>query len=88
MFDPRYRDFVFAPLSAAVIPFLVLMVSTSRQAGARSIAETASAVVLALCAIYILPDESFANWQSVWFCAAILALALILERARDAPSSG
>src|SRR5580698_4040110 len=88
VFDPRYRDFVFAPLSAAVIPFLVLMVSTSRAAGARSIAETASAVVLALCAIYILPDESLANWQSVWFCAAILALALILERVRDAPSSG
>jgi hypothetical protein len=42
---------------------------------------------LALCAIYILPDESLANWQSVWFCAAILALALILERVRDAPSS-
>jgi len=44
--------------------------------------------VLALCALYILPNEGFANWQSIWFCAAILGLALILGRARDAPGSG
>ena len=88
VFDPRYRDFIFAPLTAAVIPFLALMLSAPRQSGTRAIAETASAAVLVLCALYILPNESFANWQSIWFCAAILALALILERARDAPGSG
>jgi hypothetical protein len=64
------------------------MLSTTRQSGARAIAETVSAAVLALCAIYILPNEGFANWQSIWFCAAILTLALILERARDAPGLG
>jgi glucan 1,3-beta-glucosidase len=88
VFDPRYRDFIFAPTTAAVIPFLALMLSTTRQSGARAIAETVSAAVLALCAIYILPNEGFANWQSIWFCAAILTLALILERARDAPGLG
>ena len=87
VFDPRYRDFAFAPLSAAVIPFLVLTVSTPRPGGPRAVAETAAAAVLAACAIYILPNESFANWQSVWFCAAILGIALILVRARDVPSS-
>jgi exo-beta-1,3-glucanase (GH17 family) len=85
VFDARYRDFVFAPLSAAVIPFFVLMLSAPRQTGTRAIAETVSAAVLTLCAIYILPNESLANWQSVWLCAAILGLALILARVRDAP---
>jgi exo-beta-1,3-glucanase (GH17 family) len=88
VFDPRYRDFAFAPLTAAVIPFLVLMVSTQRQAGSRAMAETAAAAVLAACTIYIVPNESFANWQAMWFCAAILGLGITLVRARDAQSSG
>jgi exo-beta-1,3-glucanase (GH17 family) len=87
VFDPRYRDFVFAPLSAAVIPFLALMLSTPRPSGPRAVAETAAAAVLAACAVYILPNESLANRQSIWFCAAILGLALILVRVRDVPSS-
>jgi len=87
VFDPRYRDFPFTPLSAAVIPFLVLTVSTPRRAGPRAVAETAAAAVLAACAIYIMPNETFANWQALWFCAAILGVALILVRARDAPGS-
>jgi hypothetical protein len=78
---------VFAPLSAAVIPFLVLMLSTPRPGGPRAVAETAAAAVLAACVIYILPNESLANRESVWFCAAILGVALILVRARDVPSS-
>jgi glucan 1,3-beta-glucosidase len=88
VFDPRYRDFVFAPLSAAVVPFLALMVSTPRPGGSRARAETAAAAVLAACAIYILPNEGFANWESVWFCGATGGLALILVRVRDEPSSG
>ena len=87
VFDPRYRDFVFAPLGAAVIPFLVLMLSTPRPGGPRAVAETAAAALLAACAVYILPNESLANRQSVWFCAAILGLALILARVRDVPNS-
>ena len=87
VFDPRYRDFVFAPLGAAVIPFLALMLSTPRPGGPRAVAETAAAALLAACAVYILPNESLANRQSVWFCAAILGLALILARVRDVPNS-
>jgi len=34
---------------------------------------------------YIVLNEGFANWQALWFCAALLGLAFILERARDAP---
>jgi glucan 1,3-beta-glucosidase len=88
VFDPRYRDIPFAPLSGAALPFLVLTIATSRGAGARAIAETVAAAVLALSAVYIVFNESFANWQAVWFCAGLLVLAVILARARDAPSSG
>jgi hypothetical protein len=48
-------------------------------------AETAGAGVLALSVPYIVFDEGFANWQSLWLCAALAALAVSLVRARDAP---
>jgi exo-beta-1,3-glucanase (GH17 family) len=88
VFDPRYRDIALAPLTAAALPFLVVLVSTPRQAGPRAAAETVAAVVLALSGGYILFNEGFANWQSVWFCAGLFGLAFILAQARDAPSSG
>jgi exo-beta-1,3-glucanase (GH17 family) len=85
-FDPRYRDIPFAPLTAAVVPFLVVTLSTPRAAGPRATAEGIAAGVLAVSAIYVLFNESFANWQSVWFCAGLIGLAFILMQARDAPS--
>lgn len=87
VFDPRDRDIDFAPFTAAVVPFLVLLFSTPRQVGVRAMAERVAASVLALSAIYIVLNESFANWQAVWFCAALLCLAFILAQARDAPDS-
>ena len=35
-FDPRYRDFPFAPLTAAALPFLLLSFRRAAAAGARS----------------------------------------------------
>jgi exo-beta-1,3-glucanase (GH17 family) len=84
VFDPRYRDFPFAPLTAATIPFLVLTLLLSSR-GRRGAAEVAAAVLLALSALYILFNETLANWQALWFCAALAALVLILFRVRDAP---
>jgi exo-beta-1,3-glucanase (GH17 family) len=88
VFDPRYRDIPFAPLTAATIPFLVVMFSAPRPGGARAKAEAMAAAVLAVSAVYILFDETFANWQSVWFVAASLALTVTLAGVRDAPSLG
>ena len=85
VFDPRYRDIPFAPLTAAVVPFLAVAISTPRPAGPAAKAEWLAAAVLALSAGYIVFNESFANWQSVWFCAGLLGLAVILARARGAP---
>ncbi len=74
VFDPRYRDIPFAPQSAAVFAFLVVMVSAPRPSGTRSMAETLAAAVLALCAVYIAINETFANWQAIWLCAGLLGL--------------
>ena len=83
-FNPRYIDFAFAPLTAAVAPYLVLTVSRASK-GARGAAEMTMAGGLALCAVYIAFNESLANWQSLWCCAALLALAVSLTRRRDVP---
>jgi glucan 1,3-beta-glucosidase len=86
VFDPRYRDFPFAPLTAAVVPFLAHRVVTTRPKGSRSAAETVGAGVLALSVCYIVFNEGFANWQSLWLCAALAALAFSLVQARGAQS--
>ncbi len=83
-FNPRYIDFAFAPLTAAIAPFLVLALLRP-SAGMRGTAEAVMAGVLGICAIYIAFNESFANWQALWCCAALLALAFTLLRSRAAP---
>jgi exo-beta-1,3-glucanase (GH17 family) len=87
VFDPRYRDIPFAPLTGAAVPFLVLVSTTRRPGGSRATAETVAAAVLALSAAYIVVNETFSNWQSVWFCAGLIGVAVILLLVRDAPSS-
>jgi exo-beta-1,3-glucanase (GH17 family) len=84
VFDARYRDFPFAPLTAAVVPFLVYRVVTTRAKGSRSAAESTGAGVLALSVCYIVFNEGFANWQSLWLCATLAALAFSLVQARGA----
>jgi glucan 1,3-beta-glucosidase len=91
VFDPRYQDFPFAPLSAAVVPYFMHSVTMPRPRGRQVLnrfgaAELAGAGVLALSVPYITLNESFANWQSLWLCAALTALAFSLARVRDAQS--
>jgi glucan 1,3-beta-glucosidase len=85
-FDPRYRDFPFASLTMAVLPFAGLMLLNRPQAGVRPIAESAFAGLLVATALYTAINEGAANWQSMWTCAIYLLLALTLWRARAAQS--
>jgi glucan 1,3-beta-glucosidase len=87
LFVPRFLVLPFAPLTAAVVPFLVLRIAVPRPRGERAVAETAAGAALIACAGYIVINESFANWQAVWFCAAVAGLSVILLRARDVPDS-
>ncbi|HEY3030294.1 MAG TPA: beta-(1-6) glucans synthase [Bradyrhizobium sp.] len=84
VFDPRYRDFPFAALTMAVVPFAMLMLLNRPQDGVRPIAETVFAGLLAGSVLYILPSEGADNWQSLWSCAVYFLLAATLWRARGA----
>jgi glucan 1,3-beta-glucosidase len=86
VFDPRYRDFPFAPLTVSVVPFVMHHLTVRRATGARAAAECAGAALLALSVPYIAINENFNNWQSLWFCAALATLAVILARARGGQS--
>ncbi len=83
VFDPRYRDFPFASLTMAVVPFATLMLNRP-QTGQRPIAEAVFGGLLAMSAVYILVNEGRDNWQSLWTCAIYLLLAITLWRARAA----
>jgi hypothetical protein len=82
VFDPRYRDFPFAALTMAVVPFWTLMLLNRPQEGARPIAEGVFAGLLAASALYTVFDEGRDNWQSLWTCAVYFLLAVTLWRAR------
>jgi glucan 1,3-beta-glucosidase len=84
-FDPRYKDFPFAPLTAAAAPFLLHSLMMPRPQGKRGAAELAGAAILALSVPYIVLNEGFANWQSLWLCAALAVIAFSLARVRDVP---
>ncbi len=85
VFNPRYRDFPFTALTGAAIPFVVLMTALPTRKDIRANAETVAASTLVLCAGYIALSETFANWQSLWFCAGLIALAISLLPGRAAP---
>jgi len=85
VFDPRYRDFPFASLTMAVVPFACLLLNRP-QMGPRPMAEAAFAGLLAGSAVYIGVNEGRDNWQSLWTCAGYLLLALTLWQARAAQS--
>jgi glucan 1,3-beta-glucosidase len=82
MFDPRYKDFPFAALTMAVLPFWMLMALNRPQQGTRPIAEAVFAGVLAASALYTGFNEGKDNWQSLWTCALFVLLAVTLWRAR------
>ncbi|CAN5525528.1 beta-1,6-glucan synthase [soil metagenome] len=84
VFDPRYRDFPFAALTMAVVPFVGLMVVNRPQQGVRPIAEGVFAGIFALSVLYVGFNEGPDNWQSLWTCAVYLLFGITLWRARAA----
>jgi hypothetical protein len=82
VFDPRYRDFPFASLTMAVLPFVGLMVVNRPQQGVRPIAESVFAAIFVLSVVYVGFNEGPDNWQSLWTCAIYLLFGITLWRAR------
>ncbi|MET0969113.1 MAG: beta-(1-6) glucans synthase [Tardiphaga sp.] len=88
VFDPRYRDFPFAALTMAVVPFAGLMAVNRPQEGMRPIAESVFAGLFLFSLAYIGFNEGPDNWQSLWTCAVYLLFAFTLWRARVAQIPG
>ena len=84
-FDPRYRDFPFAPLTAAALPFVLLSFAAPAAAERARSRKRSRPRCCALCAIFIVWNETLANWQALWFAAALALVAFSLLRARAAP---
>ena len=83
-FDPRYKDFPFAALTMAVVPFALLSLLNRPKEGMRPIAETTFAGLLVMAAIFIGFNEGSDNWQSLWTCGIYVLLGATLWRARAA----
>jgi exo-beta-1,3-glucanase (GH17 family) len=86
IFDPRYRDFPFASLTMAAVPYALLMLLNRPQDGVRPIAESVFAGLFVVAGLYTGFNEGPENWQSLWTCAMYFLLALTLWRARAAQS--
>ena len=87
-FDPRYRDFPFAPLTAIAVPFLLVAFAVPRPKGkSRPLAETIGAAVLLGCGAFIVWNETLANWQALWTACTMALVAITLLRARAVPDS-
>ena len=85
VFDPRWRDFPFAGLTMAVVPFSTLTLLNRPDSDTRPVAEAVFAGLLAAAALLILVNEGLENWQSLWTSAVYLLLGTTLWPARFAP---
>ena len=82
VFDPRYRDFPFAAMTMAVVPFCGLALLNRPKKGTRPVAETAFAALFASAAVYTFLHEGTENWQSMWTCVVYVLFAATLWRVR------
>ena len=82
VFDARWRDFPFAGLTMAVVPFCTVAFLNPPKSATRPLAEAVFAGLFAAAALYIILNEGSHNWQSVWTCAAYLLFGITLWRPR------
>jgi exo-beta-1,3-glucanase (GH17 family) len=88
IFDPRWRDFPFASLTMAVVPFWTLALLSRPKSGIRPIAEAVFATLFAATALYATINEGSQNWQSLWTCIAFFLLGATLWQARSVATAG
>jgi len=69
IFDPRWRDFPFAVLTMVVVSLSMLTQLNGSKAATRPLAEAVFAGLFLVAALYILFNEGFNNWQSLWTSA-------------------
>jgi hypothetical protein len=82
VFDPRWRDFQFAGLAMAAVPFWTLALLNRPTSGARPLAETLFASLFVAATIYVSFNEGFNNWQSLCTSTTYVLLIATLWQAR------
>ena len=82
VFDARWRDFPFAALTMAVVPFWTLAFLNGPKSGTRPLAEAVFTGLFALAAVYIILNEGAENWQAMWTGAVYFLLGSALWQAR------
>lgn len=87
VFDPRWRDFPFAAMTMAVVPFWTVAFLNRPKSGVSPLAENVFMGLFVAAALYIVFNEGAHNWQSLWTCAAYLVLCITLWRPRTAAVS-
>jgi hypothetical protein len=80
VFDPRWRDLPFAALTMAAVPLWMVTLFNRSKSSANPNVEMAFATLLAGAALYIVFNEGFDNWQSLWLCAGYGLLSATLWR--------
>ena len=83
VFDSRWRDFPFAGLTMAVVPFWTLTLLNRSKSGKRAITEAVFASLLAVAALYIPFNEGSQNWQALWTCMMYFMLSTTLWQPRS-----
>jgi exo-beta-1,3-glucanase (GH17 family) len=78
--DPRWRDFPYPALTMAAVPLFMVTLFNRSTSSANPKAQAGFATLLAAAALYIVFNEGFANWQSLWLCAAYGLLSVTLWR--------
>lgn len=83
VFDPRWRDFQFAGLAMAAVPFWTLALLNRPTSGARPLAETLFAGLFAVATTYVTFNEGLNNWQSLCTSATYMLLIATMWQARS-----
>ena len=78
LFDPRWRDFPFASLTMAVVPFWTLTLFSRPKSGGLPTAETVFACLFAGTALYVTFNEGLENWQALWTSAVCFLFSATL----------
>lgn len=81
VFDPRYKDFNFAGLTPIIAAFACYaLVAPLRRGGEGRQAEMLAAAIFLGSGVYIVINETLANWQGLWTGSLLVVLALTLWR--------
>jgi len=85
VFDPRYKDFPFAALMGPVAALAILAFTQGESLPRPGPAETMAGLLLAGAAVFIILNETIANWQALLLAGLLLLLAVTCLQACAAP---